>query len=320
MPDVLTSTYTNTSTGVKEFQDTVWEDRENVIQMISPDDTPFISAIGTVKVKNRLHEWLEDELKTPTGSNAAVEGADAASTARTQPAVLSNYTQILEDTFKISATAEYSDTIGRDPVKYETDKSMKYLNTELEYAALNNTTASVGSTSAGRTFKGLAGFVSTNDKSYSSYASSNDFNEAKLMEMAESCYNAGGKPSMLLVRHSQAKKISDWDQNGRITVNTSDSSQTLVMSVMTLVTPFGRVKVTLDRFIAQATSTDQYDTVYLLDPSKISLGVMRPFKTIELAKQGDARKFQSIWEGTLVVHSEKAHAKCAKCATDAPAS
>lgn len=55
MSDVLTSTYTNESTGVKEMGDTIFEDVEGVIQMISPSDTPFQASIGSKKATNRLH-------------------------------------------------------------------------------------------------------------------------------------------------------------------------------------------------------------------------------------------------------------------------
>ena len=88
MSDVVTSTYSNSSTGVREMSDTIFEDVEGVIQNISPKDTPFQASIGSGKATNTDHKWLEDTLQSATGTNAAVEGADAvATTARAGAAV-----------------------------------------------------------------------------------------------------------------------------------------------------------------------------------------------------------------------------------------
>ncbi|WP_243358363.1 SU10 major capsid protein [Fundidesulfovibrio terrae] len=318
MADSLTSYYSNSGAGVREMKDSIFVDVENMIQTVTPHKTPFISSIKTLKAKNVLHEWLEDELKTPTGANKAIEGADAVAQARTAPVRLSNYCQILEDTFKISGTLDAVTPLGRSRVKqYEMDKSFKYLNTELEYAALNNATANAGDAGTARQMKGLEGFVTTNDKSYAAYASGNDFSEADLLAMSQACYEAGGEPSVILVGPVQARKIANWNQAGRITVNTNASEQTLVMAVMVLETPFGRMKVTIDRYIAKDTDTgNSYDRVYVYDPSRCSMAFLRPFKCVDLAQTGDSVKCQSIVEATFVMHNEKSAAKCKKCATD----
>ena len=318
MADSLTSYYSNSGAGVREMKDTIFEDLENVIQTITPHKTPFISSINTLRAKNVLHEWLEDDLKTPTGDNKAIEGADAVATARSAPSRLSNYCQILEDSFKISGTLDAVPPMGRQRIKrYESDKSLKYLNTELEYAALNNAAAAAGDAGTARQMKGMEGFISTNDKSYASYAVGNDFSEAKLLEMSQACYEAGGEPSMILVGPVQARKIANWNQAGRITVNTNASEQTLVMAVMVLETPFGRMKVTIDRYLAKDDDAGtKYDRVYVYDPSRCSMATSRTFTFMELAQTSDSITFQSIVEATFVMHNEKSAAKCKKCATD----
>lgn len=318
MADNVISTYSNSSSGVLEMSDTIFEDVEGVIQNIAPHDTPFMAAIGKAKATNTLHEWLEDSLKQPTGSNAAVEGADATATDREAPERLSNYTQIFEDTFKVSGTLDATNTIGRkEQSKYELGKSMKYLATEQEHAFINNASAGAGGSGSGRTAKGLSGWVSTNDDYYESYAASNDFSESDLMKMAEDCYSAGGDPSMLLIPPRQARVIADWDQNSRVTVNTNASEKTLVMAVMVLETPYGKMKVVIDRWIkpTAVSSGVTSDTAYLIDPTRFKVAYLRPMKTSELAKTGDARKYQSVVESTLVCHNEEAAAKAANLAS-----
>ena len=96
--------------------------------------------------------------------------------------------------------------IGRQRLRrYEADKSLKYLNTELEYAALNNAAANVGDAGTARQMKGLEGFVTTNDTSYASFAATNANSSAKLLEMSQACYEAGGEPSIILVGPVQAR-------------------------------------------------------------------------------------------------------------------
>ena len=94
MPDVTVSSYTNSSSGVREMSETIFEDVEGIIQNISPKDTPFQASIGSGKATNTLHSWLEDTLDTADGSNAAVEGADATAAAMLPPEKLTNYTQL----------------------------------------------------------------------------------------------------------------------------------------------------------------------------------------------------------------------------------
>lgn len=209
MADSLTSYYSNSGAGVREMKDTIYVDVENTIHTITPHKTPFISSLKSKRAKNVMHEWLEDELKTPTGTNKALEGADAVATARVAPARLSNYCQILEDSFKISGTLDAVTPLGRQSVvRHETDKSMKYISTELEYAALNNVAAAAGDAGTARQMKGLEGFIATNDKSYAAYNAGNDFSEQKLMEMSQACYEAGGEPSIILAGPAQARPTS----------------------------------------------------------------------------------------------------------------
>ena len=315
MADVLTSTYNPAGMG-----DTIYEDVESVIQNITPHKTPFIASVGNTKVKNTLHEWLEDELKAPAGSNAAVEGADEEATVRDIPTRLKNYTQILTDTFKVTATQDAVDTIGRSKTStYQLEKSLKYLNTELEYTAINSAAYNAGAAGTAREMMGLEGFITTNDFSFDSTANTNLFTEKILMNMSEAIFEASEDDNhVLLVNGTTAQQIAGWDDNSRITVNTNASEKKLVMAVMVLETPFGTIKLVTDRYIEVTTATEEYTSAYLYEPGKIDVGWLRNFKTNELAKTGDSRKYQTVGEATLIVKSEKAAAKCGSIYSKTP--
>lgn len=318
MPDAITSTYSNETPGVREMGDTIFEDVDDIITNVTPHKTPLIAACKKRKAANTDFEWMEDELKKPTGANRAVEGADAVATTRKPPKRLNNFTQIFEDTFKISGTMGAVKTIGReDHGKYELEKSIKYLLTEMEYAFINNETKDAGDGSTGRLTMGLAGFLATNDVSFGSYAATNDFNETLLVQMAEACFNEGGEPSTLLVAPSQARKIAWWNGAGKITTNANQDDKTLVLAVLVLDTPFGRIKVTIDLFIAvDDQAGTKYSQVYLLDPSMCAVATLRSMKTEKLGKTGDNDKYQTLVEAGFIVRAEKAMAVCGKCATD----
>lgn len=310
MADVLTSTYNPADMG-----DTIYEDVEGVIQNISPYKTPFIASIGKSKVENTLHEWLEDELTAPSGANKSVEGKEAVSTVRAIPDRLTNYTQIMDDTFKVTGTQDKVNTIGRaKSSKYQLAKSLKYLNTELEYTAINSSAKAAGAAATERAMMGINGFISSNDLTFGSYANTNLFTEDLLMSMSEAIFdNCEDESQVLLVGSASAKQISGWDQNSRVTVNTNASEKTLIMCVLILETPFGRIRVVIDRYIELVTDTGKdYSSAYLYEPGKMSIGWLRNWKTSKLAKTGDAEKYLTVGEMTMVVHSEKAAAKINK--------
>ena len=307
MADILTSSY-----NPAEMQSTIYEDVEGVIQNITPHKTPFIASIGRVDVDNILHEWLEDELKKPSGDNRVVEGADAEATERQVPQRLSNYTQIIDDTFKVSGTQDKVNTIGRTKTStYQLEKSLKYLNTELEYQALNNSTKDGGDAATERKMMGLDGFVTTNDFSLTPDPA-NVLSEEILMDMSPAIFESCEDDAhILLVSSATAKVIAGWDQNSRITVNTNASEKKLIMAVMVLETPFGTIRIVLERYITlNIDSGNYYDGAYLYEASKQKIGWLRNWKTDKLAKTGDAQKYQTVGEMTFVTHSEKAAAKC----------
>jgi len=309
MADVLLSSYNPAG-----IQDTIYEDVEGVIQNITPYKTPFIASIGKTVVDNILHEWTEDEIKAPTGTNKAVEGADPEATLRKVPARLNNYAEIMEDTFKVTTTQDKVNTIGRaKSSSYQLSKSLKYLNTELEFQSLNNATKAGGDATTERSMMGLQGFLTTNVENFGgAKANTNLFTESLLMDMSQSIFDHCDEENhILLVDSAQARQIAAWSANSRITVNTDASKKELIMVVLVLETPFGRIRVVIDRYIDVATDTGNlYSTAFLYEPGKMSIGWLRNWKTEKLAKTGDSQKYMTVGEMTMVVHSEKAAAKC----------
>src|SRR5512139_2382412 len=88
------------------------EDISDIITNISPTKTPFQSGLGNDKVANTLFQWQEDSLRS-AAANAAVEGADGTDITATPTVMRTNYTQILQETIKVSGTSDAVATYGR---------------------------------------------------------------------------------------------------------------------------------------------------------------------------------------------------------------
>ena len=88
------------------------EDISNIVSMIEPTDTPFLTSIGSAEgANNTLFQWEEDRLEAPR-TNRAIEGFTVGvgnggtDTTRTliPVSLRSNVTQILETQFALSGT------------------------------------------------------------------------------------------------------------------------------------------------------------------------------------------------------------------------
>src|SRR5690606_15634693 len=88
------------------------EDLENVIYQITPEETPFMSMIGSSKVKAVRHDWQTDELRTPA-ANAQVEGDDYSFAAVSPTKRVANYSQISWETVIVTETQDAVDKAGR---------------------------------------------------------------------------------------------------------------------------------------------------------------------------------------------------------------
>jgi hypothetical protein len=121
----------------------------------------------------------------------------------------------------------------------------------------------------------------------------------------QAAYEDGGQPNMLVV--SPAKKAAFSDLNGgSVATNqinyTAPREAAIVGSVSLYLSDFGQLDVVIDRFQGD-------DRVFLLDSDYASICTLpgRNFNVEDLAKTGDAEKFQIITEFTLKVSAPKAH-------------
>lgn len=295
------------------------EDVSEIITNIDPVKYPTQTMIGTGKVHNTLYQWQEDEYRR-VRQNAAIEGADATPRPRAPTVLRANTTQILEETYKVSDRTERVKLYGRrSETKYQSAKVAKELKRDLEHALVGTTqNAEVGSNVAPSFFGNFFGQDNNGDNIIANRTDlgGSAFTEQALLEMHQTLYNEGAEPNCLMVTPGDSLAVAEFAAAaGR--ERDFGSKKTVVNVVDLYVSPFGEVKVVLNRFLQSFiaddaavpeeqldptptddgdTTADQLGTAILFDPQMFQLVSLRPFKRTQLAKTGDAETYQMLGE------------------------
>lgn len=283
------------------------EDVSDVISNITPTKVPFQAMIGNEKITNTLFQWQEDELRAVI-DNAKVEGFTASDATLTATTMRNNYSQILEKTIKISETADAVSTYGRARESaYQLSKAGAELRRDLEHAMVGTGQTSVaGNSSTARKFAGFQAQVAAGNYTYTgatgSPAVANALDEDDVLAALQDLYNEGADPSVLMVTPSNSLIVADFAKAaGRNRDINVGASKQVVNAVDLYVSPFGEVKVYLNRFLKAG------DTL-VFDPEMWKQCTLRPWTRETLAKDGDNMKMMIVGEYSLKHKNQKASA------------
>ena len=276
------------------------EDVSDVISNLSPTKTPFVTAIGTEKVTNKLFQWQEDELRA-VQSNAALEGFTAADASLTPTVMRDNVTQILEKTIKISGTTDAIDHYGRaKETAYQLAKASAEVKRDLEHACVGTKQAkAAGSSGVARTFAGVQAQIDASLINVTGGAAT-PISEDNLLDTIEELWNGGSEPTTIMVTAEDSRVVAGFAAaSGR---NRDFGAGKKIVNVVDLyVSPFGEQKVQLNRFLAAG------DT-FIYDPDMWKLCVLRNWFRETLAKDGDNTKMMIVGEFSLKHKNFKASA------------
>lgn len=301
------------------------EELSNIINRITPEDTPIYSGIDKGTCDTTHPEWMIDTLRAPA-ANAQLEGDEFAFNATTQPVRVGNYTQIFRDSKIISETQERVDNAGNNQkIAAQKAKMGIALRKDVELSIVANS-ASVGG--ATRVSGGLPSWLTSN-VSRGTGGANGGFNTGTGLTVAETTgtqramskalldtvmgavYGSGGKVSSLVVAPyvksvfstfmSDANVANQW-----VSVPTNGKGMTLNGSVDAYMSPYGLIKVEMDRVMAGSAATAR--RAFLIDYDSLSWLWLRPLAQVpNVAKTGDAEKLVMIGEGTLKVENEAAN-------------
>jgi hypothetical protein len=276
------------------------EDLADVIANISPTDAWFTSNSGSATATQRYHEWQTDVLKTPA-ANAVAEGADATNDSFTASARTGNYCQIIRATFTVTDTVEATTYAGRkSEIGYETEKKLKELAMDTEYALLINAASASASAGSARTLKGVLGWLTTNTAA-SAASATPSASEAKLNDILQAMWAVGGKPSALLVGGALKRVVSSFTGNNT-KFNTMTSQGEVNAAVEVYRSDFGAVTVNLSTIISAAAPTK---IIAFGDMGLWRKAWLRKPKVEKLARTGSATKYMIEEELTLEALNEK---------------
>lgn len=263
------------------------EDVSAILSDITPTDTPMMTMAKTEKVSARTFSFLEDSLRA-AASNAKVEGADAADITLIDIVERTNNTQILEETFRISGSADAVKTHGRArETALQLGKTLKSIKRDLEFSLVGVDQAAVaGSSSVARKMASMINQISTG---VDAGANATDaLTEAKLLEAGQTAFNAGSDPSVFMIKPADAQIVAGFSASSGRNREIAQG-KTLVNVIDLYVSPYGEYKVVLNRHLLSTHAL-------LIDPSMFKTCVLRPFTRTLLAKQGDSDRHMIVGE------------------------
>lgn len=270
------------------------EDISDVISNISPTKTPFTSLLPVEKIHNTIFQWQEDVLANPNTSNAQLEGFDATEAAPVPTVMRSNNTQILSKTVKVAATTDSVSEYGRaKETAYQLGKFSAEVKRDLEAIMLGGQTGGAGSDGAART---MASYQAQVDASllYKTGGSTTAMSETNLLTACQQLYVNGADPEYIMIPPAESLAIAGYaSASGRERFLDQNSGGRKIVNVIDVyVSPFGEVKVVLNRF--------QLNTDYLIfEKSMWAQPTLRPWTRETLAKTGDNTKMMIVGEFSL---------------------
>lgn len=316
---------TNTFTRYEQIG--VKESLANIIINISPEDTPGMSNAGVGKAKNSFEEWQQDSLAA-AATNAHIDGDDSVAATAIVPTVrVGNHCQISKKFPMVSDRTRIMQTAGRgDELTYQVAKMGAELKLDMEKIMFGtNQIATAQNVTTAPLTAGLMNYLKTNfsngggaaaEPSYTTLPNNartdgtqRAFTEAILKASQAKCFTSGGKPTILMVGPVNKQRTSGFAGIAALTAFvTGNNSPAIHGAASVYIGDFGTVTVVPNRLQRERDA-------FLIDPDYIDVLYLRPFKTVELAKTGDAERRMLLVDYQLKVGTEKAHAMIADLTT-----
>lgn len=306
MPQLANSVATFNSNGLRESL-------ADEIYNINPEETPFLSSIGKGKATGVYEEWQTDKLRAAS-NNRKEQGNEGAPGSITPTDRVGNRTQISDDTYAVTGTQEAVSKAGRkSEIAYQDAKKMIELKRDIEFAALQNTTAIAAAAGVAGQSRGVLGWIATNTIKGVGGVDPNPLpagnvaptdgtavalTEDMLKTVGQKCWEQGGNPTLLFVPAAQRSKVSAF--TGGATKFDKTEDKTLNATVEVYVGDFGRYSIINSRY-------QRSRELFLIQPDMWKLLTLRPMKGEDLAKTGDSKKRMINTEWTLRCNNEAAN-------------
>jgi hypothetical protein len=304
------------------------ETLSDIIDRIDPDETPFLSMIGTERIEGTHPEWNTDALATPNAANKRVQGDVYDFSPITATTKIGNYTQISMKEFIISETEEIVSKAGpRSDFNREMVKKGIELRIDQEVIALSNQASLAGNSTTAPQSAGARAWISSNDY-MGAGGSSGGFSagivaaatngtqraltKALLDTAISAAYVAGGNPKVLMVSPYAKTVFSTFMADANVVplrqATSANSQATIVGAADEYLSDFGLVSVVPNRQLARAGILYSRNA-FLFDIPRWKLGVLRPVqRDNDVAKTSDALPGVLKTEWTLISRNQASSA------------
>jgi hypothetical protein len=312
---IITNTYQSTAAIGNR------EEISDVVDRITPEDTPMYSAMGKGKASSTNPKWEIDTIRAPA-ANAQLEGDVYSFNGITPPEKVGNHTQIFRDSWIISKTQEAVDNVGK--VEKQAEAKIKTgiaLRKDVELSILSNSASVAGST---RVSGGLPSWLETN-VSRGATGANGGYSTATGLTVAETTgtqramtkaqfdsvmsqvYTSGGTVrDVQLSPYNKSVFVTFMsDANVAEMRSSADGSgkKTLHATADIYEGPYGKVTVTPNRVMA--TSAAVARRAFFNDYDKLEWLWLRPLQEDpDVHVNADAEAGVIIGEGTLKVKNE----------------
>lgn len=295
--------------------------REQLIEkitMTSPEETPVVSALGTVSSFNTFYEYQRDTLATPNADNAAIDGDDTAATAVTPTVRVGNYHQIIKRVTVISGRADAVRTAGRNKeTTYQKAKTYKELKRDVEAAVVSKNAAVLGNSTTAMKMGGFGVHLYTNalhngagaTASHTSgapttavTAGTNRTFTGTLLETAmQNTYtNSGMTPPMVVMSPAHKVTFASFSGIAANRVNQTSAKEAIIVAGADVYqSNFGRLTVVPHYMMASK------NYVLGIHPEYADIAYLRGYRSKELGPTGDSMKTEHLVDASLAVRSEK---------------
>ena len=300
------------------------EDLSNAIYNIDPFDTPVVSGARRRNIKNRTFDWQTEFLPVVDPNNAQIEGFELVRSV-SQPTVrLTNVAQISKRDATVSGSQEASDAAGKgSELGHQMAMASKVLKSDIESIAcsrqarndgadpgtprkteaiahwLGRATDKLGQP-AGAVVGVTAGLpVLATDAFAAVIAGSQvSITEQMVGDAMQKAFSNGARPDTMVVPPGIKRTISTFQ--GRSSSQVLVGKTEVVATVDIIATDFGRIKVMPSLWVPS-------DVSFIFDFDFLAIGYFRNFKTVQIAKIGDAETRMILAEWGIEMRNPLAH-------------
>lgn len=287
------------------------ESLSDILTALNPNQTPFMSMVGTESVTNTLHEWTYDSY-VGNSANAQIEGDEFTNTAIVAPSRGQNYTQISSKVVSVTGSEQAVNTVGSTARAEALMKYGQFLKNDMEATLCGNQAAAAGDNTTARTLRSFEAWVPEANRSDNVASGAGtttqaatdgttgqlrNFTETQFLDVLEAMYTAGASPDTVLMHPNKAITFSNFD--GGATRQRSAQERKIVNVIDVYVSPYGEVSVYTSRYV-RPTSATVGRSVLIMEKDKVAIGYLRPIEEMPLAKTGDADRTALVSEYTFI--------------------